>query len=887
MAVPRRTAAASRGILGGSALLNSFRDLERDQPEPGAVSVFGEDFQQQPSTPAPDVPRPPPRPLFSPGRQVQPSTPAPLRLPTGDKQFGVSPDFGKLVGQLPPLQGPGLDLYLPQSPSLQNLNDLLTDRFNQQSLLEEQMIEARNLNAFNATASYAIDLQILGREIAELTDGQAVNNGLWDRWASDANDTITESVRKTQAAYTEYIRLLNQNFDAFDALNKSRFNEFAAVTNGMIQEWMDKTGSTYEDFKDQLPGFWGPAIDAIVEGNIQALGDIAQNTEESKATIEGHLVEQSDILREELDKIAGDNPQLHAALMRDMTEDMDLMLESVTETGRATEAIQTAAGAIGENVARGALAQGMREIEEQRLTVINDAARQRHQILTASDARLDEILEQSGLSRAQILIDIEGNLKAALQNFDDMRTQIRLDGERGAENMAFSVNETLQDLFDSQRRFVSARDVTLSQIDLTLKQSREQLWATDTDPLELGRMLGYGLADEAGLPSFAGEELTDGLVEFITARFVDTPIEFQNYLNRQADFKTAWNTARSQLGTARASGDDLAIEAAEKNLAVAERESDEFYRKYEPEMTSGIAQTIFEGIETTIRTQTNPTRRPAWSGDYDPSMITAFGQLGAPRDHAGVGQGHNGIDINLPAGTPITATVSGHIQIFPLAGDAGNMIVLKGDDGLWYRYLHLDSFTVEMGQRVEAGEQIAVVGDTGNSSAIHLHFEVRKGGAKGEVMDPMAALFGQETESQDVSAGFSAFTSPKLTGLADFTREKVTSTRARFLRPDRSYPGLTGSQSGLFADTSKFKDVPIPSFQANRDRGTGLAPLGTSIYVGRAPQFKPQDSQTLDFRMEGGAELTDQSAAKAAGSSIARLLSTVRTSQRRGGRAGR
>ena len=81
------------------------------------------------------------------------------------------------------------------------------------------------------------------------------------------------------------------NFDAFDALNQSRFNEFAATTNSMIQEWMDKTGSTYEDFKEQLPDFWAPAIDAIVEGNIQAERQVLVSKDgEVKGDIESNEV---------------------------------------------------------------------------------------------------------------------------------------------------------------------------------------------------------------------------------------------------------------------------------------------------------------------------------------------------------------------------------------------------------------------------------------------------------------------------------------------------------------------------------------------------------------------------------------------------------------------
>jgi murein DD-endopeptidase MepM/ murein hydrolase activator NlpD len=90
-------------------------------------------------------------------------------------------------------------------------------------------------------------------------------------------------------------------------------------------------------------------------------------------------------------------------------------------------------------------------------------------------------------------------------------------------------------------------------------------------------------------------------------------------------------------------------------------------------------------------------------------------------------------------GTPLVAITSGTPSYVAYDGSGGNMIFLDGDDGNSYWYMHNQENFVSVGQHVEAGEQIATVGDTGNASGTpHLHFEYHPGG--GGAVNPYPLL---------------------------------------------------------------------------------------------------------------------------------------------------
>jgi len=110
--------------------------------------------------------------------------------------------------------------------------------------------------------------------------------------------------------------------------------------------------------------------------------------------------------------------------------------------------------------------------------------------------------------------------------------------------------------------------------------------------------------------------------------------------------------------------------------------------------------------------------RPHFGWPVDGEIISRFGYR-----H---GQHHDGIDIRAPKGTRVYAAEAGRV----IHADAtlegyGKMIVIKHTGHLYTVYAHNSKLLVHAGEFVEKGEAIAEVGESGNATTPHLHFEIR------------------------------------------------------------------------------------------------------------------------------------------------------------------
>lgn len=98
---------------------------------------------------------------------------------------------------------------------------------------------------------------------------------------------------------------------------------------------------------------------------------------------------------------------------------------------------------------------------------------------------------------------------------------------------------------------------------------------------------------------------------------------------------------------------------------------------------------------------------------------------------------HRGIDIARPSNYNIKAADNGTVTFVGWDGTYGNKIVINHNNGYETVYAHLSSINVSVGQTVSRGSLIGIMGSTGNSTGIHLHFEVHKNGS---LINPLSVL---------------------------------------------------------------------------------------------------------------------------------------------------
>lgn len=126
----------------------------------------------------------------------------------------------------------------------------------------------------------------------------------------------------------------------------------------------------------------------------------------------------------------------------------------------------------------------------------------------------------------------------------------------------------------------------------------------------------------------------------------------------------------------------------------------------------------------------------AGSSSSSSSSSVAAGGWSAPlagvtECHPFTGAGaHEGVDLthNGAYGAPILAARAGTVRSAGAAGGCGLAVMIDSGSGLTTRYCHASRILVHVGQHVTAGQKIAEVGQTGEATGPHLHFEVRQNG---------------------------------------------------------------------------------------------------------------------------------------------------------------
>lgn len=158
----------------------------------------------------------------------------------------------------------------------------------------------------------------------------------------------------------------------------------------------------------------------------------------------------------------------------------------------------------------------------------------------------------------------------------------------------------------------------------------------------------------------------------------------------------------------------------------------------------GYARAIAGVRVTTVGGMSLDNIQGSWHMPLDGDMVLT-GEIGENRaNYSGPGtHKHEGIDMRAAVGTPLYATEDNGVVAFAGKGSgAGNYVTIKYQrpEGKSYevKYMHLDSFNVKEGDKVNAGAVIGKTGKTGGIGKPHLHMEVRD--EKGNLIDPKSYL---------------------------------------------------------------------------------------------------------------------------------------------------
>jgi murein DD-endopeptidase MepM/ murein hydrolase activator NlpD len=92
------------------------------------------------------------------------------------------------------------------------------------------------------------------------------------------------------------------------------------------------------------------------------------------------------------------------------------------------------------------------------------------------------------------------------------------------------------------------------------------------------------------------------------------------------------------------------------------------------------------------------------------------------------GKKHPGVDLAMPEGSPVYSTAFGTVIYSGFDDEYGYMIIMRNDDSIETVYGHNSQNLVQVGDTVFAGQRIGLSGNTGQSSAPHLHYEIRING---------------------------------------------------------------------------------------------------------------------------------------------------------------
>jgi len=176
--------------------------------------------------------------------------------------------------------------------------------------------------------------------------------------------------------------------------------------------------------------------------------------------------------------------------------------------------------------------------------------------------------------------------------------------------------------------------------------------------------------------------------------------------------------------------------AVSKEISALHLDIEKLSRQVNFELAS--YETIYEKVKGDIdRIRHIPSIRPV-SGGF---LNSSFGYRQDPIDD--IRRFHQGQDITVPSGTPIFAPADGVVKRAYYIGGFGNHVKLGHSSGYTTTFAHLSKIFVRHGQKINRGDIIGETGNTGRSTAPHLHYEVH---FRGSPKNPLDYFFTQASK---------------------------------------------------------------------------------------------------------------------------------------------
>lgn len=155
----------------------------------------------------------------------------------------------------------------------------------------------------------------------------------------------------------------------------------------------------------------------------------------------------------------------------------------------------------------------------------------------------------------------------------------------------------------------------------------------------------------------------------------------------------------------------------------------------EPEVVTAVAQAYTEDGQALPASVSMQFYTLGLETTVTPVSATLTSDYGY-RDHpvSGSYAFHRGVDLGAPTGTPILAFSSGTVEYTGESEESGLYLQIDHGNGVKTFYAHCSQLLVSGGETVQAGETVALVGETGNATGPHLHFALTKDGI---YLDPL------------------------------------------------------------------------------------------------------------------------------------------------------